>query len=87
MKEAYLLNQEDAQIVSQIDNIVKVTKDTTMTPLETIKIKGVIKVQRHYKHINIMIDDLPDGQHCKDIAVVHQIQILKPGCNKIPIVL
>ena len=34
-----------------------------------------------------MIDDLPDKQHCKDIAVVHQIQILRHGSNKMPIVL
>ena len=87
MKEAQLVNQEDAQIVSQIDNIVKVQKDTTMIPFETIKVKGVIKASRHYKHINVTIDDLPDGQHCKDISVVHQIHILMPGSNKIPTVL
>ena len=82
-----MVNQEDAQIVSQIDNVVKITKDTTMTPFETNEVKGVIKAQRHYKHINVVIDDLPDGQHCKDIAVVHQIQILRPGSNTIPILL
>ena len=87
MKEAQLVNQEDAQIVSQIDNVVKVTKDTTITPFETIKVKGIIKAPRHYKCINVMIDDLPDEQHCKDVAVVHQIQILRPGSNKISIVL
>ena len=87
MKEAQLVNQEDAQIVSQIDNIVKVTKDTAMTPFETIKVKAVIKAPRYYKCINVAIDDLPDGQHCIDIAVVHHIQILRPGSNKIPIVL
>ena len=75
MKEGQLVNQEDTQIVSQIDSVVKVTRDTTMTPLETIKVKGVIRAPRHYKHINVMTDDLPDGQYCKDIAVVQQIQI------------
>ena len=78
MKEAQLVNQEDAQIVSQIDNVAEITKDTTMTPFEIIKVKGVIRAPRHYKHINVMIDDLPDGQHCKDIAVVQQIHILRP---------
>ena len=58
-----------------------------MTPFKTIKVKGVIRAQKHYKHINVMIDDLPEGQHCKDIAVVQQIQILRPGSNKIPAVL
>ena len=87
MKKAQLVNQEDAQIVSQINNVVKITKNTTMTPFETIKVKGVIKAPRHYKCINVAIDDLPDEQCYKDIAVVHQIQILRPGSNKIPIVL
>ena len=65
MKKAQLVNQEDVQIVSQTDNVLTVTKDTTMTPFETIKVKGVIKAPRHYKHFNVMIDDLLDGQHCK----------------------
>ena len=47
---------------------------------------GVIKAPRHCKHINVRIVDLPDEQHCKGIAVVHQIPVLRPGSNKIPIV-
>ena len=50
-------------------------------------VKGVIKAPNHNKHVNVTIDDLPDEQCCKDVAVVHQIQILRPGSNKIPIVL
>ena len=73
--------------MSQIDSIVKITKDTTMTPFGTIKVKGVIKAPRHYKHINVMINDLPEVQHEKDIVVVQQIQILRPGSNKISAVL
>ena len=87
MKKTQLVNQEDAQIVSQIDNVVKITKYTTVTPFETIKVKGVIRAPRHYKHINVVINELPEGQCCKDIAVVQQIQILRPGSNKIPVVL
>ena len=34
-----------------------------------------------------MIDDLLENQHCKDVAVMQQIQILKLGSNKIPVVL
>ena len=87
MKKAQLVKQEDAQIVSQMDNVVKITKDTTMTPFETIEVKGVIRAPIHYEHANVMIDDLPDGQHCKDVAMVQQIKILRPGSNKIPVVL
>ena len=87
MKEAQLVNQEDAQIVSQIDSIVKTARDTTITPFETIKVKVVIRAPNHYKHVNVVIGDLPENQHCKDIAVMQQIQILRPTSNKIPVVL
>ena len=73
--------------MSQVDSIVKTTKDTTITPFGTIKVKGVVGVPNHYKHINVVIDDLPEDQHCKDVAVIQQIHILKPGSNKIPVVL
>ena len=86
MKEVQLVNHEDIWIVSQINNVMKITKDMTVAPFEAIKVKGVIKALNHYKCINVMINDLLD-EHYKDIAVVHQIQILRPGSNNIPIVL
>ena len=75
MKEDQLVNHEDMLIVSQINNVVKITKDMTMAPFGTIKVKSIIKALNHYKCIKVAIDDLPDEQHCKDIAVVCQIQI------------
>ena len=73
--------------MSKIDSIVKVTRNTTIVPFGTIEVKGVIKTPNHYKCINIVIDDLPENQHCKDVVIVQQIQVLKPGSNKIPVVL
>ena len=35
----------------------------------------------------MVVDNLPEKQHCKDLTVVQQIQTLKPGPNKIPVVL
>ena len=81
------MNHEAGQIVSQINNVVKINKDATIAPFGTIKVKGIIKAPNHYKHVNVMIDDLPEEQYCKDMAVVHQIQILRPGSNRISIVL
>ena len=86
-KEVQIVNQEDAQIVSKIDSIVKVARDTTIVPFGTIEVKGVIKTPNHYKCINVVIDDLPENQHCKDIVIIQQIQVLKPGSNKVPVVL
>ena len=37
--------------------------------------------------MNVVIDNLPENQCCKDMIVAQQIQVLKPGSNKIPVVL
>ena len=37
--------------------------------------------------MNVIIDNLPENQCCKDMTVAQQIQVLKPGSNKIPVVL
>ena len=81
------MNHVDAQIVSKVYSIVKTARNTTIIPFRTNEVKGVIKAPNHYKHVNVVTDDLPENQHCKDIAIMSQIQILKPGSNKIPVVL
>ena len=87
MKEAQIVNAEDIQIISKIDNVLKIAKETTVVPFGTIEVKGVIKTPNHYKWVNVVVDNLPENQHCKDIATAQQIQVLKPGSNKIPIVI
>ena len=44
------MNQEDAQIVSQMDSIVKIARDT-ITPFGTTKVKGVIRAPNQQIHI------------------------------------
>ena len=88
MKEAQIVNVEEAQIVSKIDSNVKIAKDITIIPFGTNEVKGVIKTPNHYKRVNVVVDDLPEDQCCKDVVIVCQLQVLKqPGSNKIPIVL
>ena len=85
MKEVQVLDIEEAQIVSQLDSDVKLVGDTTLGPFETIETKGIPrKTPNHYKRINVVVDE---RRSCKDIAVVHQLQILKPGSDRIPMVL
>ena len=60
--------------------------DTTVVPFGMIEVKGVIKTPNHYKCVNVVVDNLPENQHCTDIAIAQQIQVLKPGSNKIPVV-
>ena len=74
MEKAQILNTEEAQIVSKLDSDVKLVKDTTLGPFETVQAKGVLKkTPNHYKRINVVVDDLRESQHCRDIAVVHQL--------------
>ena len=42
MKEAQVLDIEEAQIVSRLDSNVKLVRDTTLGPFETIKMKGIL---------------------------------------------
>ena len=87
MKEAQLVGPEDTWIVSKIDSVLIIAKDTTIVPFGTIKVKGLIKTSNHYKCINVVIDDLPENQRCKDIVIAQQSQVLKPGTNKIPVLI
>ena len=86
MKEAQLVGIDDKQILSKIDNILKLARDTTINPFGTNEVKGIIKTPNHCKCVNVVVDNLPEKQHCKDLTAV-QIQTLKPGSHKIPVVL
>ena len=88
MKEAQILNIEEAQIVSKLDSDVKLVEDMTIGPFETVEAKGVLKkTPNYYKRVNIVYCCLGEGQHCRDIAIVHQLQILKPRSDRIPVIL
>ena len=87
MKEAQIVGVDDEQITSKIDNVLKLAKDTTIDSFGMTEVKGIIKTPNHYKHVNVVIDNLPKNQCCKDMTVAQQIQVLKPGSNKIPVIL
>ena len=88
MKEVQILNIEEAQIVSKLDSDVKLVKDMTMGHFETVEAKEVLKqTPNHYKRINVVVDGFREDRPCGGIAVVHQLQILKPGSERIPVIL
>ena len=59
-----------------------------MGPFETVETKGILqKTPNHYKRMNVVVDNLEERRSYKDIAVVSQLQILKPGLDRISIVL
>ena len=79
MKEAQVVNIEEAQIVSRLDSDVKLIKDMTIGPFRTVEVREVLKrTPNHYKRVNVVVDDLTEDQHCRDIAIVHQLQIFNP---------
>ena len=59
MKEAQIVSVNEEQITSKIDNILKLARDTTISPFETIEVKGIIKNPNHYKCVNVVVDNLP----------------------------
>ena len=74
MKEAQIANIEEAQIVSKLDSDIKLTKDITLSPFRMVEAKGILnKTPNHYKRVNVVVDDLTEGQCCRDIAIVCQL--------------
>ena len=81
MKEAHVVGVDDKQIITKIDNILKLAKDITIDPFGTIEVKGIMKTPNHYKCVNVVIDNLPKDQCCEDMMVAQQIQVLKQGSS------
>ena len=42
MKEAQVMDVEEAQIVSQLDNNIKLVRDINIGPFETVETKGIL---------------------------------------------
>ena len=83
-----MMDVEEAQIVSQLDSSIKLTRDIIVEPFETVEMKGILwKMPNHYKRMNIVVDDLQGKGSSKDIVVVSQLQILKAGSDRISIAL
>ena len=88
MKEMQVVDVEEAQIVSQLDSSVKLAKDVIVGPFETVEMKGILwKTSNHYKRMNVVVDELPGQKSYSDIVVVAQLQILKAGSDRVPMVL
>ena len=53
----------------------------------TMKEAQLVGVNDKQITVNVVIDNLPENQCCQDITIAQQIETLKPGSNKIPVVL
>ena len=65
MKEAQIVAVSDEQITSKIDNVLTLARDTTISLFETVEVKGIIKTPNHYKHVNVVVDNLPENHVVK----------------------
>ena len=82
------MDVEEAQIISRLDSNVKLIRDTIVGPFATVETKGILrKTPNHYKRMNVVVDNLEERRPYKDIAVVSQLQIQKPGSDRISVVL
>ena len=69
MKEAQVLDIEEAQIISQLDSDVKLIRDTIVGPFATVETKGILrKTPNHYKRMNVVVDNLEERRSYKDIS-------------------
>ena len=70
MKEAQVVGMDDEQILSKIDDVLKLARDTTISPFGTMEVIGIIKTPNHYKCVNVVVDNLPERQCCRDVTTV-----------------
>ena len=47
MKEVQIVSVKDEQIISKIDKILKLARDTTISPFGKIEVNGIIETPNH----------------------------------------
>ena len=78
--------QLDTGITKHIEGEVKLGRNNTLGPMETLKTKGITRFSTHGKRINVLIDPLDESLQ-SDILVVPSYDYLKQGSKKIRIAL
>ena len=66
-------------LTDQINNDVKLTKNMTIRPLETIETMGISKVPNHDRHVNVIIELSPVDQWGNEIYTLSGYNFLKAG--------
>ena len=81
MQWAQLVNRKS--LTDQINNDVKLTKNVTIIPLETIETTGISKVPNHEKCVNVIIGpSLVDWQG-NEICTIPGYNFLKAGSKQV----
>ena len=74
-------------MTDQINNDVKLTKNVTIRPLETIETTGISKVPNHEKCVNAIIEPSPVDWQGNEVYTVPGYNILKVGSKQVGMVL
>ena len=74
MQQAQVVSKKS--LIDQINNDVKLTKNVTIKPLETIETTGISKVPNHEKHVNVIIEPSPVDQQGNEIYTVPGYNVL-----------
>ena len=66
-------------LTDQIKNDVKLTKNVTIRPLETIETTGISKIPNHEKCVNVIIEPSPTDLQGNEIYTIPGYNFLNTG--------
>ena len=68
--------------LDKVDRTVKLTKTVEIPPFSTIQVHGMMKVKRHDKRVNLIVE--PKNNRCNpSVVVVPSYTNLRPGSSKV----
>ena len=71
--------------LDQVKGSLKLTKDVTLQPFESVRVRGITKVRNHQKRVHVIVE--PREVQCKTVSAISTYSHLKPGSSKISIAL
>ena len=62
--------------LDQVKGSLKLTKDVTLQPFETVKVRGTTKVRNHQKRVHVIVE--PKETQCRTVSAISTYSHLKP---------
>ena len=70
--------------LNQIKGHVKLTKDVTIAPFQTIHASGLTECDQHFKRVNVLVEPDPDKSY-ESVIPIHGYTVLKPGSSRVSV--
>ena len=74
-------------LIDQVDNDIKLTKNMTIKPFDTVETMGIIKVLNHEKGVNIIIEPSPVERQGNEVYTVPGYDFLRAGSKQMGLAL